>query len=142
SQFIAAPFALFQMALKRCRLFIRQLAIRNQHDVLLRLFTLHCLYLNQPQKCFLAAFSCFAGSLRVCPLGTALRLSGASSNVDDLFQLETAWAPLPYCKTYVLTSLNSARLARSLRVARKSVFFAVSSVVLNISPMVRNFKPW
>ena len=36
---------------------------------------------------------------------------------------------------------NSARLARSLRVARKSVFFAVSSVVLNISPIVRSFNP-
>src|ERR1700733_14717835 len=37
---------------------------------------------------------------------------------------------------------SSARLARSFRVARNNVFLAVSSVVLNISPIVRSFSPW
>ena len=32
--------------------------------------------------------------------------------------------------------------ARNFWVARNNVFFAVSSVVFNISPMVRSFNPW
>ena len=36
----------------------------------------------------------------------------------------------------------AARFALSFLVARKSVFLAVSSVVFNISPMVRNLRPW
>jgi hypothetical protein len=46
--------------------------------------------------------------------------------------------PVPYSLVY----LNSPRLALNLRVARKRVFLAVSSVVLNISPIVRSFSPW
>ncbi len=38
--------------------------------------------------------------------------------------------------------VSSARFARSFRVARNNVFFAVSSVVFNISPIVRSFNPW
>ena len=34
------------------------------------------------------------------------------------------------------------RAARSFWVPRNNVFFAVSSVVFKISPMVRSFKPW
>ncbi len=37
--------------------------------------------------------------------------------------------------------LVSASLARSFLVARNNVFFAVSSVVESISPMVLNLKP-
>jgi hypothetical protein len=36
---------------------------------------------------------------------------------------------------------TSAKLARNFLVARNSVFFAVSSVVESISPIVLNFKP-
>ena len=32
--------------------------------------------------------------------------------------------------------------ARNFCVARNNVFLAVSSVVFNISPMVRSFNPW
>jgi hypothetical protein len=43
---------------------------------------------------------------------------------------------------FVLQPLSSDRFARNFRVARNSVFFAVSSVVLNISPIVLSFNPW
>ena len=44
-----------------------------------------------------------------------------------------------FCHIY--NPRNSAKFNLSFRVARKSVFFAVSSVVLNISPIVRSFRP-
>jgi len=43
----------------------------------------------------------------------------------------------PFPKTHRI----SDNVPRSFCVARKSVFLAVSSVVFNISPIVRNFRP-
>src|SRR6185437_1765083 len=131
------------MPLKGRRLFVRQLAIRNQYDVLLCLFTLHCLYLNQPQK-MLPATSCFLSS-GLC-VSARWVLPYASAAPRRTFgkspQFKLPGPHRPFCKSYVLVSLSSAKFARSLRVARKSVFFADSSVVLNISPMVRSLRPW
>src|SRR6185437_3055880 len=119
------------MPLKGRRLFIRQLAIRNQYDVLLCLFTLHCLYLNQPQK-MLPLQAAFSLRVSAClPVWYCFHASAAPRRTfgkSPQFKLPGPYRP--FCKTYVLVSLSSAKFARSLRVARKSVFFAVSSVVL------------
>ena len=101
------------------RQLIRQLAIPQQYDLLLRYFTLHCSASYQPQKLVLQPHAADQSS------------HPSGSVTPSTIQLTT-----------VLYAAAPARFARSFRVARNSVFFAVSSVVLNISPIVRSFSPW
>src|ERR1700733_711009 len=69
-----------------------------------------------------------------CPTSTSLKFlltPGVSSS--PLFPFFTNQG--------VLHLLSSDRFARNFRVARNNVFLAVSSVVLNISPIVLSFRP-
>jgi hypothetical protein len=45
-------------------------------------------------------------------------------------------------RLWINLHLIGASDARNFCVARNNVFFAVSSVVFNISPIVRSFNPW
>src|SRR5215469_3348608 len=111
-----AVFAEMQMLLKLMLQIIRQLAVLGEDYVLLCTLTVHDAYSNQPLQ---------RTSQSIIPQRiflTALPASGASSSL--------------------LRQRTSTSLARSLRVARKRVFLAVSSVVESISPIVLSFSPW
>src|ERR1700761_9317699 len=112
-QLPAATLTFAQMLFQPSGKFIWQLAIVQQNDTVSCVLTLHC-----PTST----------SLKFCTF-----LLGSTCALIQSFPL-LLHGRKPY--------RSSARLARSFRVARNNVFLAVSSVVLNISPIVRSFSPW
>src|SRR5215472_6024904 len=108
-----AFFTQAQVLLELVLQLIRQLAVLGENYVLLCTLTVHDAYSNQPLQ--------RVSVLLRCRSYDCLRLQ----------------------RVPVIDSQRSfTSLARSLRVARKSVFFAVSSVVESISPIVLSFSPW